>query len=175
MSKIESLSPACRHARLRLRLAVVALAWGALPGAAWPADPTGAPVIEQAGWAEGDTVRDLLRADAQAAQAARHPQQAADWLGPPHAGSPRPSLQAGQADQVDVLAIYGVGKSLHAEVSVNGRVARYRAGRAWPLESQLSADAERYALLSIDTPCVRLRKAGAPLTACLLNQDAIHD
>lgn len=175
MSKIEPRSPVRRHARFRTRLAAAAIACGAMPCAAAPADSTGAPIAEPAGWAEGDTVRDLLRADAQAAQTARHPQQAADWLGPSHAGRPPSSPHGGLADQVDVMAIYGVGKSLHADVSVNGRIARYRAGRAWPLESQLSADGERYALLSIDVPCVRLRKAGAPLTACLLNQDVIHD
>ena len=125
-------------------------------------------------WAEGDTVRELLRADAQAARAAPPPRQAADWLGPRAGGAPRASggpadapHGSGAADRVDVVAIYGVGKALHADISVNGRVSRYRAGRAAPLASASPGDS--YVLQAIDVPCVRLRKSGEPHTACLLS------
>ena len=133
-------------------------------------------------WAEGDTVRDLLRADAQAARAAPPPRQAADWLGPPAGSALRtPAGLAGSlpdgasvaADRVDVVAIYGVGKVLHADVSVNGRVSRYRAGRAAPLASLPAG--EPYVLQAIEVPCVRLRKAGEPYTACLLHTGSAHD
>ncbi|WP_242697265.1 hypothetical protein [Bordetella petrii] len=137
-----------------------------------------ASAAPEAVWAEGDTVRDLLRADAQAARAAPPPRQAADWLEAPAGGAPRasagPADEASAADRIDVMAIYGVGKALHADISVNGRVARYRAGRAAPLASAPLAG-DSYALQAIEVPCVRLRKAGAPYTACLLQSGSVHD
>ena len=76
-------------------------------------------------WPESDTVLDLLRADARAA-ARQRLGHAQDWLS---SSSPVPqpaSLSApgmpgrdGQ-DRVDVLAIYGVGRTLHADVAVKG-------------------------------------------------------
>jgi len=132
------------------------------------------PAVAAQAWAEGDTVRELLRADAQAARATPPPRQAADWLGPRAGGAPRASggpadapHGSGAADRVDVVAIYGVGKALHADISVNGRVSRYRAGRAAPLASASPGDS--YVLQAIDVPCVRLRKSGEPHTACLLS------
>ena len=143
-----------------------------------PATPAATRVMpDAADWAEGDTVRDLLRADAQVARAMSPLQQAADWLPTAmHArGAPSHVRTPDAMDHIDVQAIYGVGKALHADISVNGRLARYRAGRAMPLESSGPPGGEPYALLGIDAPCVRLRKAGEPHTACLPSWDAAHD
>jgi len=128
-------------------------------------------------WAEGDTVRDLLRADAQAARAARPLQRAADWLGraPQAEVSATPGHLPDAADRIDVMAIYGVGKALHADISVNGRLARYRAGRERPVAGGHPGAGDPYALVAIDGPCVRLRKAGQPHTACLSLADGAHD
>jgi len=138
-----------------------------------------APAVAEEVWAEGDTVRDLLRADAQAARAAPPLRQAADWLEAPAGGARRasagPADEASAADRIDVVAIYGVGKALHADISVNGRIARYRAGRAAPLTSAPPLAGDSYALQAIEVPCVRLRKAGAPYTACLLHSGSAHD
>ncbi|MBV7482367.1 hypothetical protein KW845_05365 [Bordetella sp. BOR01] len=129
-------------------------------------------------------MRDLLRADAQAARAARFPRQAVDWLAPQLPGGMvrlpgappgnRPDGEPGSIDRIDVMAIYGVGKALHADISVNGRVSRYRAGHAMPLLGSPLAG-ESYALLAIEAPCVRLRKAGERYTTCLLNAEPGHD
>lgn len=183
-------------------LAVLAFGCGAaMPGPAQPsgaadavdvadvADVADAAVpAGEAGWAEGDTVRDLLRLDAQAARVTA-PRQAADWLRP---GTPQVAAHAarigraggyagpeagdapGAADRIDVVAIYGVGKVLHADISINGRLSRYRAGRALPLASS-PLGAQPYSLHAIEAPCVRLRKAGEPYTACLLHADSAHD
>jgi len=170
------------------RLATLA-AWGAgLPALAQPAvdvpvaaDPADAvaPAAPEAPdpWAEGDTVRDLLRADARAARASRSLRRANDWLATtPQAGdSPVRGRSPDAVDRLDVLAIYGVGKALHADVSVNGRLVRYRAGRAMPVAGGGAVPGESYALVAIDGPCVRLRRAGEPRTACLSAGDAAHD
>lgn len=122
-------------------------------------------------WAEGDTVRELLRVDAEAARGQRGLRQAADWIGPPS-----PAAHAGTSsrmpDRIDVQAIYGLGKALHADVLINGRLASFRSGRATPIQHGAAASDEPYSLLGIDVPCVRLRKAGEPHTACLLHQDS---
>ncbi|HYG42759.1 MAG TPA: hypothetical protein VEA17_07555 [Bordetella sp.] len=133
-------------------------------------------------WAEGDTVRELLRADAQAARAAQPPRLAADWLAPATGTAHTPGASTGNppdggpgsTDRIDVVAIYGVGKALHADISVNGHLSRYRAGHAKPMASHPSIG-ESYALLDIQVPCVRLRKSGEPYITCLLDAGSNHD
>lgn len=130
-------------------------------------------------WPESDTVLDLLRADARAA-AAQRLGRAQDWLPPSAAAQlsargPAHGMPGSDAqDNVDVLAIYGVGRVLHADVSVNGAVWRYRQGRHWPLGVAGQADAPRYALVAIDLPCVRLRRQDDVRTACL-HTGQVHD
>ncbi|SAI57412.1 Uncharacterised protein [Bordetella ansorpii] len=152
------------------------------PGQQAPAAPD-ASVVSAApakpAWPESDTVLDLLRADARAA-ARQRLGHAQDWLS---SSSPVPqpaSLSApgmpgrdGQ-DRVDVLAIYGVGRTLHADVAVNGAVWRYRQGRHWPLGIAGQNGEPRYALVAIDLPCVRLRRQDDVRTACLHAEPA-HD
>ncbi len=111
---------------------------------------------------------DLLRADARArALAGQRLERAQDWL----AGSSTPSSAAqpsstsgAQAesgdgrDRIDVQAIYGVGRALHADVSVNGALWRYRgAGAALGVNDP--AAEPRYALASID-PLLRAPALG---------------
>jgi hypothetical protein len=149
---------------------------------AWPGS---APAIEQAGphpaessWPESDTVLDLLHADAQAAAGSRRLERAQDWLAmpagmapphvPPHAVPGSRAEPAGDArDRLDVMAIYGVGQSLHADVAINGELWRYRQGRLWPQGIDDAAGEPRYSLVRIDQPCVRLRWQEAQRTACL--------
>jgi hypothetical protein len=137
-------------------------------------------------WPETDTVLDLLRADARAALAAKRLERAQDWLAPSAASAASASAAASGAaanalpgagrDRVDLLAIYGVGRSLHAEVSVNGVLWRYRQGRRWP-QGISGEDVEpAYALAAIDPPCVRLRWQDAPArTVCLRGAEARHE
>lgn len=136
-----------------------------------------------ADWPEGDTVRELLRADAQAARAASiTPRQAADWLRQPAPDARRAAAPSGAAasalsvpvDRIDLLAIYGVGAALQADVSINGVVSRYRAGRATPLASS-PGHGEAYVLQGIKVPCVSLQKAGQTHNACLISTEASHD
>ncbi|MCD0501899.1 hypothetical protein [Bordetella petrii] len=123
-------------------------------------------------WAEGDTVRELLRVDAEAARGQPGLRQASDWIGPrSQAPADRGASASRMPDRIDVQAIYGFGKTLHADVLINGRLASYRSGRAAPMQHGTVASDEQYSLLGIDVPCVRLRKAGEPHTACLLHQD----
>lgn len=164
------------------------LAAGAAAAAGSAADTQAAPgspataampaAQAQPAWPESDTVLDLLRADARAA-AAQRLGRAQDWLppsspaqGPARASVPGPSGR--DADSVDVLAIYGVGRALHADVSVNGAVWRYRQGRHWPLGVAGQNGEPRYALIAIDLPCVRLRRQDDVRTVCLHGEQA-HD
>jgi hypothetical protein len=135
----------------------------------------GGPQAAEPSWPESDTVLDLLRADARAALAARHLERAQDWLASTasmaQARQPDAATRAaldGASDRIDVLAIYGVGRLLHAEVSVNGVLWRYRQGRRWPQGMGEEGAEPGYALAVIDPPCVRLRWQGAQVrTVCL--------
>jgi len=135
----------------------------------------------RAAWPEADTVLDLLRADAQAAAAQLRLGRAQDWLARPGGASAPPVTvpprsAGGPADRLDVVAIYGVGRALQADVSVNGAVWRYRQGRHWPLGVVSAQPAEPgYALVAIDLPCVRLRRDDDIRTACLPAPETRHD
>lgn len=194
MKKTHNHSLANLHARRTRRLStllasLIAACGLAMPGPASPSaaaskpvdDAKGSAAAEDHGWPEGDTVRELLRIDAQAARAASGlPRQASDWLRQPDA--PRAALRpAGYSaasdenlDRIRVLAIYGVGKALRADVSVNGTVLLYRAGRPAPMGGGVG-DAHPYTLQAIDAPCVRLGRAGQSYTACLASEAPGHE
>lgn len=161
------------------RAPVRALAAWVLAVCIAPASAAQTEVPAEAAWPEADTVLDLLRADARAALAGKRLERAQDWL----AASSVQSVSASAApasgegrDRIDVRAIYGVGQVLHADVSVNGALWRYRQGRRWPLGVSDPGAAPHYALASIDPPCVRLRGEGESVrTACLLVRESAHD
>ncbi|WP_459614618.1 hypothetical protein [Bordetella sp. 2513F-2] len=158
--------------RAMLRYTAIALLYLilALPSMAW-AQEAGEARANTVGWPESDTVLDLLRADARAAAAAQRFQHAPAWLpanvqGP--AAGPAAGMPAMQRDeQVELLAIYGVGRALHADVSVNGAIWRYRQGSPWPLGTAGVEGHPGYGLQAIVLPCVRLRKQEALRVACL--------
>jgi hypothetical protein len=159
-----------RRGRWACGIAVFCMAWAGHACAAETAKPS--PV--ESPWPESDTVLDLLRADAQAAAGGKRLERAQDWLAmpaslPPHQAAPLARAEpAGDArDQLEVLAIYGVGQSLHADIAINGELWRYRQGRRWPQGIDDAAGEPRYSLVRIEQPCVRLRWQEAQRTACL--------
>lgn len=157
-------------------------------GAEKTAAKTGAtsPALAETPWPESDTVLDLLRADAQAAAAGKRLERAQDWLAAPRALAPLSASSdavpaariepAGDArDRLDVVAIYGVGQSLYADIAINGELWRYRQGRRWPQGIDDAAGEPRYSLVRIEQPCVRLRWQEAQRTTCLRREGARHD
>jgi hypothetical protein len=154
----------------------------------WPRPvPAGQPesaTVAESPWPESDTVLDLLRADARAALAGKRLERAQDWLATmPGAAMPAPPMpsgahagQTGNArDQLEVLAIYGVGRSLHADIMINGELWRYRQGRHWPQGVADATGEPRYSLVSIEQPCVRLRMQESTRTACLHGNGGSHE
>ena len=145
------------------------------------------PAPAESPWPESDTVLDLLRADAQAAVAGKRLERAQDWLAAPRISPTPPRASpdvmpaagtepAGDArDRLDVVAIYGVGQSLYADIAINGELWRYRQGRRWPQGIDDAAGEPRYSLVRIEQPCVRLRWQEAQRTACLRRGEARHD
>lgn len=175
MSCIES----CRGRLSFWVIAMIFLAWPQLV----PAGQSESTTVAESPWPESDTVLDLLRADARAALAGKRLEHAQDWLATPRAVMPAttvpPGVNAGQAgnarDQLEVLAIYGVGRSLHADIVINGELWRYRQGRHWPLGIADAMGEPRYSLVSIEQPCVRLRWQEALRTACLHSKGGEHE
>ncbi len=113
-------------------------------------------------WPELETVKALLRADAAVAAGG------CNW--DPACVSPTSnsahSTKTKPADSIYVDAIYGLGKQLRVELSVNGKRARYLSGRTSPEFGPGAADGA-YSLLAIDGSCVRLRRAERVRTVCL--------
>lgn len=174
-----SCTESCRGRLFIWLIAMFLVVW---PRPASAGQPESAAVAEPP-WPESDTVLDLLRADARAALAGKHMERAQDWLAMPGAIMPAvplsPGANAGQAanarDQLEVLAIYGVGRSLHADIMINGESWRYRQGRRWPLGIDDAAGEPRYSLVGIEQPCVRLRWRESLRTACLHSKGAGHE
>lgn len=125
-------------------------------------------VDEPQTWPEAETVRTLLRADAATALAdCRVPGICQAGVGPgfappPHAAS---AAMARPSDEIRVLAIFGVARSLRADLNINGAVMRYQAGRGTPIAG--SAVMGAYQLLAIEDACVRLRRDDLERIACL--------
>lgn len=142
------------------------IAWALTVGAAM-VSPVGAqtlpPQLEEAqAWPEVETVRTLLRADAAAALAdCRVP-----GICLPGSAAASPERLARPADDIRVAAIFGSARRLSAEVLVNGAMLHYQAGHAAPVAGAVFV-AGAYQLLAIEGACVRLRRKGADLTACL--------
>lgn len=101
------------------------------------------------------TIDELLRLDTQAAlMAARR-----SVVG----SLERPGPAAVNDGETLLLAIYGVGKSLTAELLIDAEPHVFRAARALPVLGRSRA----YTLDRIAPPCVHLQKAGSPEVVCL--------
>ena len=118
---------------------------------AW-ADPPPSESVETA-WSHAPTVQELLRLDLEAALAEARTGQGTES---------RASVGAGDArqpppDPPRLVAIYGVGQQLQAEMVIDGR--RHVLG------TEASGS---YRLLDVQGRCLRARKgAEAPLALCL--------
>lgn len=121
-----------------------------------------APASVNQSWPELDTVKALLRAEAVAASRGCHWDSAC-------VKSASREAQANKSKPIDsiaIKAIYGLGKQLRVELSVNGRKAGYLAGQALP-EFGSGAAERGYSLLAVEGSCVRLRRAETVRTVCL--------
>ncbi|CAB3682492.1 hypothetical protein [Achromobacter pestifer] len=143
--------------RIAWALAVVAAMMPSVGAQAFPPEPD-----EAQAWPEVETVRTLLRADAAAALADCR----VSGICPPGSAVASREPLARPEDDIRVAAIFGSAKRLSAEVLVNGALLHYQAGRAAPVAGAVFV-AGGYRLLAIDGACVRLRREGVDLTACL--------
>ncbi|MFM7012766.1 MAG: hypothetical protein ACKO0Z_26140 [Betaproteobacteria bacterium] len=101
------------------------------------------------------TIDELLRLDTQAAlMAARR-----SVVG----SLERPGPAVVNDGETLLLAIYGVGKSLTAELLIDAEPHVFRATRALPVLGR----SRTYTLDRIAPPCVHLHKAGSPEVVCL--------
>lgn len=101
------------------------------------------------------TIDELLRLDTQAAlMAARR-----SVVG----SLERPGPAVVNDGETLLLAIYGVGKSLTAEVLIDAEPHVFRATRARPVLGR----SRTYTLERIAPPCVHLQKSGSPEVVCL--------
>lgn len=153
-----------RAARLAAGIATGIVLAAALASGARAELPPPAMEEPQA-WPEAETVRMLLRADAAAALAdCRVPGICPAGAGSaPTAGPAAPAARS--LDDIRVLAIFGMARSLRVDLNVNGAVLRYQSGRGAPIAGAAVAGA--YQLLAIEDACVRLSRDGLERTACL--------
>lgn len=66
-----------------------------------------------------------------------------------------------------VLAIYGVGRSLSAEVEFEGQRYRFRKGQAKPIDMTQPTHHDVPTLMRIQAPCVKLKHQGHVHQLCL--------
>ncbi|AZW12321.1 hypothetical protein CS344_09985 [Bordetella bronchiseptica] len=109
-------------------------------------------------------MRELLRRETLAIAQPPRPAAPAPWSDAPAARKAAPAAPGPRADRIVLLAIYGVGAALRAEVSINRRHWRYLAGQRRPSGQAPEA---RYQLEAIAVPCVHLRSGAVRRTACL--------
>lgn len=122
------------------------------------------PVDALQAWPESDTVRELLRSDAAAALAAQRYQKAEDWIQSAKPLAERATAPGGEkTDALRVKAIYGVGKTLQAELAINGQVLRSRPGQCVHDTYETAA----YLIVAIEGSCVRWRRGNETKTTCL--------
>lgn len=75
------------------------------------------------------------------------------------------SNQIAHGGAMKLLAIYGVGKKLLAEVMIGERTHVYMRGQAWAVG--MKADPSSYRLRGISGSCVHLEREGKGHTLCL--------
>lgn len=123
------------------------------------------PVDALQAWPESDTVRELLRSDAAAALAAQRYQKAEDWIQSAKPLAERVTAPGGEkTDALRVKAIYGVGKTLQAELTINGHVLRSRPGQR---VNDTYDETAAYLIVAIEGSCVRWRRSNQTRTTCL--------
>ena len=111
--------------------------------------------ITEPAFPEYATVEELLRLDAQAAlQAARRA-----VTNPLDEQRPMRSAPQGNA----LLAIFGTGRALNAEVQIGSRVYTYRSA----MRRAVAGGASPYLLDKIDPPCVHLSQGQQKEVLCL--------
>jgi len=137
-----------RNRRLARHLAGLGLAFLFFGGLARATDP-----LPQS------TIDELLRLDSQAALVAAR-KNIFGVVAAPDAGHD-PALSAAQSNQV--LAIYGLGKTLTAEVLLESEPHVFKSSRAKPVWGHL----QQYTLERIAPPCVYLKKIEQSEILCL--------
>lgn len=125
------------------------VAWLSIAGAALASDST----------SHQSTIDELLQLDSQAALLAAK-KNIFGATQQPHAGS---GTDVGRLDGNQVLAIYGVGKRLTAEVLLESEPYVFKHFRARPIWGS----SLQYRLVRILPPCVHLTKAGQAQVLCL--------
>ncbi|GAA4322978.1 hypothetical protein GCM10023144_03460 [Pigmentiphaga soli] len=129
-------------------MAAASIAAALAAGPCWPAAASeGAPEL--------DTVREMLRLDAERALAQER--------GP--AARPAPAHGAPRIDRIRVQALYGMAGRRTAVLDINGERKEYREGAETPLGGASAAD---YRLARIDDRCLHLVKAGRNRVACFI-------
>lgn len=125
--------------------------------AAWadePPAPTGTPREE---WSHAPTVQELLRLDLEAAMAEARGAHAAETRATAAEGVARQPAP----DPPKLIAIYGVGQRLQAEMVVDGQTHVLGSAAS-------AAAAGGYRLIDMQGRCLRARKGDeAPLALCL--------
>ena len=119
----------------------------------------GAAVLAREQTAQQSTIDELLRLDSQAALLAAR-KNIFGMTQHPQAGS---GIDAARPDRNQVLAIYGVGKLLTAEVLLDSEPHVFKHSRARPVWGP----SLQYRLERILPPCVYLKKSGQAQVICL--------
>ena len=101
------------------------------------------------------TIDELLRLDTQAALIAARRSVVGSLE--------RPGPAVVNDSEMLLLAIYGVGKSLTAEILIDAEPHVFRAARAQPVLGR----SRTYTLDRIAPPCVHLQNSGSPEVLCL--------
>ena len=150
--------PHARPAKLwSLKVAAVFVSSACFIGSAWPqgyhADDLAQDQI---------SVRELMRLDTALALS-----QAKDKLHSRHKATPAADSQGLQAHsgRLRLVAIYGVGKKLLAEVHIGSKPHVYMRGKALPVG--VAADPTSFQLRGITGSCVRLERKDESHTLCL--------
>jgi len=119
----------------------------------------GASVLAQDGTAHQSTVDELLRLDSQAALLAARK----NIFGVTQSVLPSPGTDAHPAESNQVIAIYGTGRILTAEVLLESEPHVFKNSRTRPVWGP----SLQYRLERIVPPCVYLKKTGKPHVICL--------
>lgn len=104
------------------------------------------------------SVRELMRLDA--AQALDHARQG-------FAARPRDQAAVTQSGELQLLAIYGVGKKLLARIRHGDRTFLYIRGNALPVGVKADRSQSVFRLMGISSSCVELARAEKARTLCL--------
>lgn len=129
---------------------------GLLPAPLWGGEtaPGAQAALVPASW-ETQSVHELLRRDLDEAL-----RVSADKLASSSEHAPVAAVRAPQ-----LVALYGVGQALRAEVRIGSRTYLYRRGQTWP--AGYREDPEIYSLRAMTDACVRLARGDEQHSLCL--------